>query len=100
LILPDFTQRFDASYPDAVIHRAVAGWSADLGVEAVDSMPLFQGQDHTLFMILTDGHPNARAHEIIAGVLCDRVIADLHLVPAAAAKATKAAGPAVSSGRR
>jgi len=79
LILPDFTQWFDASYPDGVIHRAVAAWSRELGVEAVDLMPLFQGRDHREFMILTDGHPNAPAHDMIASVLRERVVADLRL---------------------
>jgi hypothetical protein len=95
LILPDFTQPFDASYPDGLIHRSVAGWSRELGVECVDLMPLFAERDHRNFMILTDGHPNARAHDVIASVLRDRIVADLRLAPAATASR-----PTSSSGRR
>jgi hypothetical protein len=87
MILPDFTQWFDANYPDTVIHRAVADWSRELGIESVDLMPRFQGQDHRLFPILTDGHPNARAHEMIAGILRDWVVADLPPVPSVATTA-------------
>ena len=90
---------FDASYPDGVIHRAVAEWSRELGADVVDLMPMFQGQDHRQFMILVDGHPNARAHEMIAGVLArpgGRRAATSHRPR----RRLRAPSPASSSGRR
>jgi hypothetical protein len=79
MILPDFTQQFGAGYPNTIIHRAVTTWGEELGIETTDLMPVFQGQDHGLSWLLTDGHPNARAHEVVAGVLRDRIVRRLRL---------------------
>jgi lysophospholipase L1-like esterase len=79
LILRDFTKAFDASYPDTAIHRAVVGWGKELGIETTDLLPLFEGQDHRSFWVEGDGHPNARAHGVIARALRDRILARLRL---------------------
>lgn len=92
MILPDFTQQFDAGYPDTIIHRAVTAWGEELGMETADLMPLFQGQDHRLFSLPTDGHPNARAHEVVARVLRDRIVGRLRL---GVAEPAAAGGPSV-----
>ena len=94
MILPDFTQWFDARYPNLVIHRAVATWGGELGFEVVDVLPNFHGKDHRLFWLPTDGHPNAAAHEILAGVLRDRLIARLGPGPGTAAGAAVVIEPA------
>lgn len=98
MILPDFTQWFDARYPDLVIHRAVATWGGELGFEVVDVLPIFHGKDHRMFWLPTDGHPNAAAHEIVAGILRDRLIARLGPGPGTAASAAGSPGP--DGGRR
>ena len=79
LILPDFTQPFDATYPNAVIHRAVKTWGDELGFETEDLMSVFRDRDSASFRLPADGHPNARAHRVIAGVLRDRAVARLGL---------------------
>ena len=79
MILPDFTQQFDASYAEAGIHRAVAAWGKDLRIETADLMTVFEGQDHQQFWLPADGHPNARAHDVVAGVLRDRIVERLRL---------------------
>ena len=86
LILPDFTRRFDSSYPHGMIHGCVSRWCHELGNEVVDLMPTFAGQDHRSFMISMDGHPNTGAHEIIGRVLALRIVAALHLTAAASAR--------------
>lgn len=92
MVLPDFTQQFDAGYPDTIIHRAVTAWGEELGIETADLMPVFRGQDHQLFSLQGDGHPNARAHEVLAGVLRDRIVARLRL---GVAEPEAAGGPGV-----
>jgi hypothetical protein len=79
LILPDFTSTFDETYPHATIHSAVEEWGKELGFETIDVLRVFQGQDHRLFWLPKDGHPNARAHDVIAAVLRDRIVARLGL---------------------
>jgi len=74
LILPDFTQRFDAAYPDTVIHEAVSRWGRELGIETVDLLPRFRNLDHLEYMVVGDGHPNERAHEAFAAALRDKLL--------------------------
>jgi lysophospholipase L1-like esterase len=69
LIVPDFTEDFDASYCCALIHARVSGWARELGAHVVDLLPHFEGTDHEAFWIEGDGHPNARAHRRIAEIL-------------------------------
>jgi hypothetical protein len=71
LVLPDSTEPFDASYPYGTIHREVMAWSRELGVPAFDLMDTFRGRNHADYMVPSDGHPNARAHDLIATALRD-----------------------------
>jgi lysophospholipase L1-like esterase len=72
-ILPDFTQPFDESYPYLPIHRRVTEWAQAFGIEAVDLLPLFAGEDHRDWWIEGDGHPNGKANRRIAEALRGRV---------------------------
>jgi hypothetical protein len=66
VIFPDFTRRFDASYPYGEIHEEVVQWSREVGVHSVDLLPEFMGRDHRDFWVVGDGHPNAVAFRRIA----------------------------------
>jgi hypothetical protein len=77
LILPDFTQPFDSSYPFERIHQTVAGWAASFGVDCIDLLGEFRGADHRHYMVAGDGHPNALAHEKTAQVLARYVLQKL-----------------------
>lgn len=74
LVLPDTTEPFDASYPYGSIHGQVLAWSRELGVPAVDLLDTFRGRNHVDYMVPADGHPNARAHDLIAAELRDWIV--------------------------
>ncbi len=65
-ILPDVSQPLDASYPWTPIHEKVGQWGRMLGVPTFDLLPTFRDRPHHEYMIEGDGHPNARAHQLIA----------------------------------
>jgi hypothetical protein len=81
MTLPDVTQELDDRYPFGPIHDAVAEWSREAGVECEDVMRVVRGRDHRQLWIPTDGHPNAAAHDLFAGVLRDAIVAGLRIRP-------------------
>jgi hypothetical protein len=74
LILPDVTQYLDDRYAWRPIHDAVAEWGRELDVPTYDLLDDFRGMDHLTLMVPLDGHPNAAAHEKIAGFLAGRIL--------------------------
>jgi len=74
LILPDVTQELDDRYAWRPIHDAVARWGRELTVPTFDLLGEFRGRDHQSLMVPWDGHPNAAAHEEIAGFLVSRIL--------------------------
>jgi len=72
-ILPDVTEPLDDSYSYRLIHRRVAGWCRELGVDVVDLLPTFEGASPKTVQVPIDAHPSARAHEMIAAALAGRI---------------------------
>jgi hypothetical protein len=61
--------------------RCVAAWSAQLGAEAIDLLPVAAVRGHRELWIRADGYPNAAAHHLFAGALSDRGVAAHRLRP-------------------
>ncbi|QDV06587.1 hypothetical protein Poly30_20970 [Planctomycetes bacterium Poly30] len=71
-VLPDMTElprQPGQSYRYASIHHRMSGWAGDLGIEAHDLGPLFEGADRDAMMIPGDGHPTALALDLMAGAM-------------------------------
>jgi lysophospholipase L1-like esterase len=70
MILPAMVKFSAASYPIAEYHQAVAGFCRESGIKCLDTLPAFWGLDGSqMWISATDGHPDARAHRIIAEAL-------------------------------
>lgn len=68
-IMPDFEQPFDQSYAYQSIHDKVASWGEEDGYPVFDLMPAFRNRDNREFIVIGEGHPNGRAHEVMAEYL-------------------------------
>jgi len=69
IIMPDFNRNFDSSYPYTPIHEQVSRWCYELNADVIDLFPYFMGDDHEVYRVKGDGHPNAKAHKEIAELL-------------------------------
>ncbi len=76
-ILPDFSRSLDETYPYHSIHEKVSAWCDELDIDYVDLYPFFGGSGNTLFRVVGDGHPNAKAHRIIGGIMAKKLAAEL-----------------------
>ncbi|MBX9767124.1 MAG: SGNH/GDSL hydrolase family protein, partial [Bdellovibrionales bacterium] len=72
-ILPDFTNNFNSTYAYRGIHEKVMSMATELGIEAIDMLPLFEGKNSASLRVPGDGHPNAEAHRLIAKYLLDHL---------------------------
>ncbi len=66
LILPAFTEPFDASYGFYLLHERVTEWCRELGLAARDLLPLFFGEDHRELWVPGNSHPGPVAHRRMA----------------------------------
>ncbi|MBU3759650.1 MAG: SGNH/GDSL hydrolase family protein [Candidatus Omnitrophica bacterium] len=73
-ILPDVTQRIGDFYGLRLIHEAVKQWGAELEVPTYDLLPYFDGKNHEDYWVPGDGHPNAKANQIFAEVMADKIM--------------------------
>ncbi|MSR77105.1 MAG: SGNH/GDSL hydrolase family protein [Candidatus Omnitrophica bacterium] len=75
-IPPDFNETIDASYRAASIHKQVSEWGRDSGFKVTDLLPEFLGLQREDLRVAGDGHPNAKAHELIANRIHEVLLAD------------------------
>jgi len=69
-IIPAMARFTESGYPIKAYHEAVSGFCRAQSITCLDLLPAFWGLDGTKFWIsLTDGHPDARGHRIIANAL-------------------------------
>ena len=69
-IIPAMARFTESGYPIKAYHEAVSGFCRAQSITCLDLLPAFWGLDGTKFWIsLTDGHPDARGHRIIAEAL-------------------------------
>lgn len=62
-------------YPFKEAHQKVKGVGDVWGFHALDLFPAFEGKDRmSLWVSPYDGHPNAKAHEIIAAAIFDYLV--------------------------
>jgi lysophospholipase L1-like esterase len=84
-IIPAMAKFTDSGYPIREYHAAVSGFCRAHSITCLDLLPPFWGMDGTQFWISpTDGHPDARAHRVIAGALADFLAPRLPRTPAVA----------------
>jgi lysophospholipase L1-like esterase len=76
-IIPAMARFSESGYPIKEYHEAVSALCHAHSISCLDLLPAFWGLDGTQFWISpTDGHPNARAHRIMAEALA-RFLASL-----------------------
>lgn len=74
-IVPELSN-LDDRYPFRSVHERVAALCQSLGIQTVDLLPAFKGQDGpSLWVHPQDRHPNAQGHQIIEGALIEPVTA-------------------------
>ena len=74
-IVPELSN-LDDRYPFRSVHERVAALCQSLGIQTVDLLPAFNGQDGpSLWVHPQDRHPNAQGHQIIEGALIEPVSA-------------------------
>ena len=74
-IVPELSN-LDDRYPFRSVHDRVAALCQSLGIQTVDLLPAFDGQDGpSLWVHPQDRHPNAQGHQIIEGALIEPVTA-------------------------
>jgi lysophospholipase L1-like esterase len=66
---PSYNNPFTRRYPFHRIHREVAGWAADEGVQSLDLLEYMVDKDNRVYRIEGDGHPNGRAFAEAAAIL-------------------------------
>jgi lysophospholipase L1-like esterase len=67
VIIPAMAKFTESGYPIKEYHEAVSGFCRAQAINCLDLLPAFWGLDGTKFWVsLTDGHPNARAHRLMA----------------------------------
>jgi lysophospholipase L1-like esterase len=72
MIIPAMARFDDAGYPLKEYHQAVLSFGRESGIASLDLLSAFWGLDGTqLWISPTDGHPNARGHQIMADALAD-----------------------------
>lgn len=73
-VFPAFDAPFDEHYPYAAQHRQIGDALAELGIPAVDLLPLYDGVEARRLAVtpFTDAHPNELAHRIAADFLAER----------------------------
>jgi len=65
--IPAMAKFTESAYPILPYHEAVSTFCRAQSIPCLDLLPAFWGLDGTKFWIsLTDGHPNARGHRIMA----------------------------------
>jgi hypothetical protein len=70
MVIPAMVKFTDATYPIPEYHAAMAAFCRENGIKCLDQLPAFWGLDGTeMWVSLTDGHPNGRAHRMIAEAL-------------------------------
>ena len=62
-----------ASYPLGAAHARVRQFCESQGIPVLDLLPSFAGRDASQLIVLLDGHPNARAHEIFAARILEHL---------------------------
>ncbi len=74
-VLPAFDSPFDDSYPYRAQHEQILAKLAELGIEAIDLWPLYEGVETRRLAVtpFTDAHPNELAHRIAADFLALQV---------------------------
>ncbi len=73
VVFPSYNYPFDRRYPFRRIHREVLAWAADTGVHRVDLLEHLAGQDHRVYRVEGDGHPNGSAFREAASVLAPAI---------------------------
>lgn len=68
-IFPDFSQRFDKTYPYLGIHQKVTEWGNEFNIPIFDLLPYFKNENHLKYMIPIDAHPNSLAYKKIAAIV-------------------------------
>ena len=74
----------DATYPFARAHARIARTARSRGMKSVDTLPSFLGKDaSSLWVSLTDHHPNSRGQRIAAAAVSDfmekeKIIQQIH----------------------
>jgi len=68
-VLPGFIWKFDARYGFFQIPDAVQGWGRDAGFPVYALLPQFLGMDSASLSVPGDGHPNPRAHRLMAEMM-------------------------------
>jgi lysophospholipase L1-like esterase len=85
MIIPAMARFTDSGYPIKEYHEAVAAFCRAHSIGYLDLLPAFWGQDGTrLWISLTDGHPDARGHRIMAQALASFLTPLLRQAPLAA----------------
>jgi lysophospholipase L1-like esterase len=70
MIIPAMTKFEEGAYPIKPYHEAVSRFCTASSIASLDLLPSFWGMDGTkMWISATDGHPNARAHQIMAEAL-------------------------------
>ena len=72
--MPDFTQAFDERYGVRKIRNAVASWGRELNIPVFEVLMLFRGENHTMWLVPWDGHPNAEAYRRMAEFLVGKIL--------------------------
>jgi len=73
VIFPFFVN-LDDSYMWAEAHSAIVSFCKREGIRVIDLFPYFKGRDGSEFWIsLTDSHPNAEAHRIVAQAIYEEI---------------------------
>jgi hypothetical protein len=70
-----------ANYPLRPAHETITRFAATHDLAALDLLPSLAGRDVSELTIFLDGHPNARAHEIFADALFEKLTASAGTPP-------------------
>jgi lysophospholipase L1-like esterase len=82
VVIPAMAKFTESGYPIKEYHEAVSRFCHAHAITCLDLLPAFWGLDGTQFWIsLTDGHPNARGHRIVAKALSEVLAPMLPRVP-------------------
>jgi lysophospholipase L1-like esterase len=82
VVIPAMAKFTESGYPIKEYHKAVSGFCRAHSIKCLDLLPAFWGLDGTQFWIsLTDGHPNARGHRIVAEAISEFLAPMLPRVP-------------------
>jgi len=62
-----------ASYPLAPAHERIRAFCEANNIAVVDLLPSFKGRNAADYIVVMDGHPNGRAHEIFAARILEHL---------------------------